>query len=252
MRAATLSLFVSLFLSVASAATEAPPREPAAPGTAALEGRCLERIRDGRVEPLRSANVFVAGAKRGSMSDERGCFHIPGLPAGQWRVKVMRAGLRPLDTLLTFTDHQVTRLDAELVSQPLGAFGRADLPGRALRGRWRRAPVIRAYRLEHVLDARVDSSNAIGGARIAAALERDAAWSSRLRAAFADSRSWSRVGPAEVNMGELYGLRFHDAKGWIDVVVATRSAVVSVSENGGRTRSYSWNAHPAALRRLFD
>lgn len=235
-----------------------PPRVGVAappPPTATLEGRAFERAADGSRHPVAFVNVVVVGTRRGTLSDEAGRFRLVGVPVGALRVKVMQAGLAPLDTLLTFVAGSVTPLEAELrvaFEPPDAMRPEAPTPSRALRARWRDARVVRAYRLDRVLDASVDSSNAIGGARITAALARDAVWSSRLRAAFADSRSWSRMGPAAVNMGELYGLRFHDGHGWIDVVVATRSDWVSVHENGGPGRAFSWNTGRGPLRRLFE
>lgn len=92
-------------------------------------------------------------------------------------------------------------------------------------------------------DAPADTSNAIGGVRIVQALTRDAAWQGRLKRAFGSEKSWSRIGGAAADMSELYGLRFHDANGWVDVVVLTRSSWVSVSESGARSSAYVWNVN---------
>ncbi|MBI5168188.1 MAG: hypothetical protein HZA61_01745 [Candidatus Eisenbacteria bacterium] len=234
-----------------ASAADAPAR-----GTAALEGFVAERTRDGRVQSVAFANVIVVGAKLGTLSDESGRFRLVAIPAGTWRVKVMQAGLHPLDTLLTFGEHATTRLDAVLESEPAGEPGAtlrgAERPSAELRRRLARADVVRALRLARMPDASTDTSNAIAGTRIVAALTRDAAWPRRLRRAFGDEKSWSRVGSASADLSELYGLRFHDAKGWVDVVVMPRSSWVSVSEDGARSSAYSWNVNRGPLRRWFE
>ncbi|MBK7366780.1 MAG: hypothetical protein IPJ04_02445 [Candidatus Eisenbacteria bacterium] len=226
------------------------------PGTAALEGMLAWRSVRGEVQPLGFANVLVLGPKLGTMSDDTGRFRVIGIPAGTWRVKVMQATFRPLDTLLTFSEHGTTRLDAVLVPEPLGnpgdAFRGAERPSAELRRRLARADVVRAFRLTRMPDAPTDTSNAIGGARIVAELTRDAAWQRRLRSAFGHEKSWSHVGTAGVDMSELYGLRFHDANGWVDVVVSARSSWVSVSESGERSTAYAWNVNRGPVGRWFE
>lgn len=229
--------------------------QPAA-GTAALEGMVAGRLPGGELRPLAFANVVVVGTKRGTMSDDGGRFRAIGIPAGTWRVKVLALGYRPIDTLLTFSEHATATLDGVLEILPLqsngDAFRTAERPSAELRRRLARADVVRAFRLTHMPDAPTDTSNAIGGARIAAALPRDGAWQRRLQRAFGAEKSWSRIGTAAADMSELHGLRFHDANGWVDVVVMSRSAWVSVSENGGRASAYSWNVNRGPIRRWFE
>lgn len=229
--------------------------QPAA-GTAALEGVVAERTPDGALRPLAYANVVVVGTKRGTMSDDGGRFRAIGIPAGTWRVKVLALGYRPLDTLLTFSEHATVTLDGVLEILPLqsrgDAFRAAERPSVELRRRLARADVVRAFRLTLMPDAPADTSNAIGGARIAAALPRDAAWQRRMQKALGAEKSWSRIGPAAADMSELYGLRFHDANGWVDVVIMARSEWVSVSENGARASAYAWNVNRGAVRRWFE
>lgn len=226
------------------------------PGTAALEGMLVWRGVQGEVQPLGFANVLVLGPKLGTMSDDTGRFRVVGIPAGTWRVKVMTPGFHALDTMLTFSEHATTRLDAVLEPDPLGrpgdAFRGVERPSAELRRRLARADVVRAFRLTRMPDAPTDTSNAIGGARIVAELTRDAAWQGRLKRAFGSEKSWSRIGGAAADMSELYGLRFHDANGWVDVVVLTRSSWVSVSESGARSSAYVWNVNRGPVGRWFE
>ena len=249
-------LLAALVVWATSGAASARAADAPARGTAALEGRTAERTRDGSVRPVAFVNVIVMGAKLGTLSDESGRFRLVAIPAGTWRVKVMQAGLHPLDTLLTFGEHATTRLDAVLEPEPQvepgAAFRGAERPSAELRRRLARADVVRAFRLAHMPDAATDTSSAIGGVRIVSALTRDAAWARRLRRAFGDEKSWSRVGSAAVNLSELYGLRFHDARGWVDVVVMARSEWVSVSESGGRSSAYVWNVNRGPVGRWFE
>ncbi|MFN8587412.1 MAG: carboxypeptidase-like regulatory domain-containing protein [Candidatus Eisenbacteria bacterium] len=224
-------------------------------GTAVLEGRVFERDADGRPHPVGFANVVLIGPRRGMVCDEDGRFRVVAVPAGEHRVRVMQAGFRPLDTLLTFGAHATTRLDAELLPAPPRderTMTPADLPSKALRRRLAAAPVVRAFRLEHIADGPRDTLYALGGERMGAPLVRDGAWAKRLRAALGRRESWSSVGPAAVNMSVLYGLRLHDARGWLDVVVVPRSGWLSVSENGGPARGYAWNVNRGSLGSLFE
>ncbi len=237
-------------------AATAHASDPPAAGTAALEGMVAGRLPSGALRPLAFANVVVVGTKRGTMSDETGRFRAIGIPAGTWRVKVLALGYRPLDTLLTFSEHATATLDGVLEILPLesrgDAFRSAERPSAELRRRLARADVVRAFRLTRMPDAPTDTSNAIGGARIVNALPRDGAWQRRLQRAFGAEKSWSRVGAAAADMSELHGLRFHDANGWVDVVVSARSSWVSVSENGARASAYAWNVNRGPVGRWFE
>ena len=90
-------LLAALVVWATSGAASARAADAPARGTAALEGRTAERTRDGSVRPVAFVNVIVMGAKLGTLSDESGRFRLVAIPAGTWRVKVMQAGLHPLD-----------------------------------------------------------------------------------------------------------------------------------------------------------
>ncbi len=249
-------MLVVFVIAALCVATPARAEGTSAPGTAVLEGNLVWRAPGNGHQPLRFANVIVVGTKRGSVSDESGRFRVVAVPAGTWRVKVTLDTYRPLDTLLTFAEHATTRLDAVLEPQPAGrpgdGFRGAERPSAELRRRLRRADVVRAFRLERMPDAPTDTSNSIGGVRIVASIPRDAKWRLEVRQAFGRERSWSRIEPDAVDLSELYGLRFHDAGGWVDVVVMPRGASVSVSEGGARSNAYTWDVNRGPVRRWFE
>lgn len=96
---------------------------PTPSGSAIFTGTVVDSLRN----PLPNAEVSLPGLSLTRMTDDRGTFRIPGIPAGTHRVNVRRIAFGQLDTAITFADDHtvqmritlgnVVRLDSVVVTE---------------------------------------------------------------------------------------------------------------------------------------
>ena len=219
-----------------------------------IEGRVSERNPRGGMWPAPHATVQVLGTRFATVTDETGRFRFLPLPAGRHHLRVPFSGTRTLDTLIARAEGDTLRLDLVLEELPPGSRV-YPLPGKPLLERLGRASVVRVFRCEarrSGTDAAADTSLELGGYHMAAALPRPAEWLREMRRALSRRGSWDTKGPGEVRTDRMVGMRFHDARGYVDVVVFPRERVVSVREDGARPREHHWRGMAPPLAQWLD
>lgn len=104
-QAAALTLVTALLMLFAGS-TPVP-----AQGTGAIRGQVMEA---GTQRPVAGAQVFLTGTTRGTVTDARGNFLIPGVAPGSYEVQVQMIGFGKASQGATVVAEQTVRLDFQL------------------------------------------------------------------------------------------------------------------------------------------
>ncbi len=92
----------------------------AAPLPAQQQGTVAGTVTDAATaQPLTGAQVFIPGTGRGSLTNARGTFVIPGVPVGQHRVQVQLLGYRNAESSVDLAAGGTTRADFALTQEAL-------------------------------------------------------------------------------------------------------------------------------------
>lgn len=78
---------------------------------------------EGSREPVAGATVEIQALRRRAVTDERGYFVLPGLPAGTHTLRVSALGFRPTERPVTVPENGAVRVDIELSSQAVAVAG---------------------------------------------------------------------------------------------------------------------------------